>query len=389
MKRTAGLVALLSLCVAEKSNGFEVSRCALQQRRPASYRARSSWQHNSFRTTWASRGNLLSCESSLDNNEDDNTKSGKTPRQVLLQGCADFKFGAYHVHTNYLKLFSYVYIRFFVVASTFVFFHALAFSISPSVGDWAVRSALQALYALSYAEIVLLFPFIVFLVIVLRAMLSLSARLAYLIMLIPNQATKGVALAIYMNYLKFFKFMVRAAAAKASKNANLLPIPMVTFLRQNTSSGIILFIVAVAPIMEELKFRYLYNCMRGKLARILRFSDHDGTAWKLSTAVGSFIFASAHIRNWVPLSSNMNAATLMDTNVNAAILICFSATAQFISSFFISQRLLFPMYQERGLAASIGAHATWNALILTTNFQVPIRLVVRAWNRLRRGNRAS
>ena len=387
MKRTARLVALLALCVTECS-GFVVPRCALRQRRTNSYRTRSSWHHNSFRTTCASKGNILSCESSLDDSEGDNTKSRMTPRQVLLQGWADFKFGASHVHTNYLKLLSYIYLRVFVVASIFVFALATAYSISPSVGEWAVRSTLQALYALSRAEIVLLLPFIVFLAIVLRALLLLPTRLAYLIMMIPNQATKGVALAAYVDQLKLqLHLMLRAAAEKTSKNATLLPI--VAFLRQKTSLGIILFIVVVAPIMEELKFRYLYDYMRGKLAHILHFSDRDGFALKVSTAIGSFIFACAHISNWVPVSSSMNATTVMDTNVNAAILVSFSATAQFVSSFFISQRLLFPVYQERGLAASIGAHATWNAFTLTSNFQVPIRLVVRTWNRLGRGNRAS
>jgi membrane protease YdiL (CAAX protease family) len=173
-----------------------------------------------------------------------------------------------------------------------------------------------------------------------------------------------------------------------SKNATLMPI--VALLSQKTALGIFLLIVVVAPIVEELKYRYWYDCMRGKLSHILGFSDRDdGTALKVSTAFGSFIFACAHISNWVPAFSNINAATVMDTNVHAAILVSFAATVQFFSSFFISQRILFPLYQERGLAASIGAHATWNALIFTTRFQVPIRLFVRAWNWLRRENRPS
>jgi membrane protease YdiL (CAAX protease family) len=282
-----------------------------------------------------------------------------------------------------LKLLSHIYLRAFVVDATFVFVQALAYSISPSVGDWAVRSTLQTLFALSYAGIVLVLPFIVFLAIVLRAVLLLPTRLAYLIMMIPNQETKGVALATYTDQLKLrLRLMSREAAEKMSKNDTLIPI--VAFLSQRTALGIFLLIVVVVPIMEELEYRYLYDYMRAKLAHLLRFTDRDGTALKVSTAIGSFIFACAHISNWVPVSSSINAATLMDTNVNTAILVSFAAIVQVFSSFFISQRILFPVYQERGLAASIGAHATWNAFIFTTRLQVPIRLFVRAWNRLRR-----
>ena len=114
------------------------------------------------------KGNHLSYESSLGNNENDNTKGRMTPQQVLLlQGWTSFKFGAYHAHTNYLKLLLDIALRGYVVKSTFVVLHALAFSISPSIGEWAVHCTLQALYALSFVEIVLLFPFFVFLAIVL------------------------------------------------------------------------------------------------------------------------------------------------------------------------------------------------------------------------------
>ena len=113
--------------------------------------------------------------------------------------------------------------------------------------------------------------------------MTLPTRLAYLIMLIPNQATKGVALAIYVNNLKWrLILMLSAAEAKASKNANRLSILIVAFLRKKTSLEIILFVVAAAQIVDELKFRCLLNCMLGKLARILHFSDHDGIALKMS-----------------------------------------------------------------------------------------------------------
>ena len=162
---------------------------------------------------------------------------------------------------------------------------------------------------------------------------------------------------------------------------------MLVGLSQRTVLGNILLIVVITPIVKELKFRYLFNYMQDKLARILRFSCQDGNALKVSTAIGSFIFACAHISNWV--SPNMNAATVVDTNINAAILVSFAATVQFISSFFISQRILFPVYDERGLAASIGTHVSWNALILTRNIHLPVRLWARAWNRMRRRKRES
>ena len=112
---------------------------------------------------------------------------------------------------------------------------------------------------------------------------------------------------------------------------------------------------------------------------ILCFSDHDETAWEMSTAIGSLLFACPHINNWILLSSNMDAAMVMH-NVHATKDMSYMVTFQFFMTFFLSQCILFPMLQERGLVASIGAHATWNALAFTMHFHFPIWLVVQTWN---------
>jgi membrane protease YdiL (CAAX protease family) len=311
-----------------------------------------------------------------------------TPRQVLRELWVDFKFGVLHVHTNYLDLLWYIYLRVVVVTSTLVLTQGLAYSISPLVGKWAVRSTLRTLFALANFEMVLVLPWIVFLAVVLRAMLSLPTRLALLLMMIPNKQTNGLALrgttAVAQLKSRIHQ-MLRDTEEKLSENATLMP--MLVGLSQRTVLKSIILIVVIAPIVEELKYRYLFNYMKGKLAQIIRFPDRDASTLKASTALGSFIFACAHISNWV--SPNMNAAMVVDTNINAAILVCFAATVQFISSFFISQRVLFPVYEERGLAASIGAHVSWNALILTRNVHLPVRLWARAWKRLRRRKGAS
>jgi hypothetical protein len=56
----------------------------------------------------------------------------------------------------------------------------------------------------------------------------------------------------------------------------------------------------------------------------------------------------------------------------------FAALLQTAGAGFLSLRVLSPLYQQRGLAASIGAHFAWNLNTLFILKQLPARIFVRS-----------
>lgn len=306
---------------------------------------------------------------------EEDTKSPQRKRDFIRRQWNDFKFGISHVHNNYLSLLLMVYSRALLTVFTVWLLTGVLMYISLPALNWTVRFLLNSLIILSrIPEVFLLplvFPFLV-------AIIFPPILVAVVLNKIPARATQRAAGAIG-GFLQ--SFVLAPLWRWATQSAT--PLSMIVSISQRTALANFVRIVGVAPIVEESLYRYYFNRLRDVLMRFRSSKPEDTKKNRRRwTAIGSFIFGCAHINNW--LTPEMDVQTLVATNMHGAILFISLTILQFTASFVLSQGMLFPIFEQNGLMASIGAHATWNGLVFTSAYHFLPRLVARLWRRLKR-----
>jgi len=385
-KFAALLVAALGVC-----HGFSPSLryCVVHQYLNPSMRLvkGSRWHHHSPGMVNSLRNLPAKIRASHSSSDDGGNK--RSARQALQQAWSNFKFGATTVNENYLSLLVCTASKALMVVTAVWVAIGFAFLLSPVMGRLAVRYILQALKVISYFEVMLIIPFIIVFGIALGLLLSLP-KLA-VTFVIPNRIanTKTVA-----SFLRFWEKAIRNVFPEATVDVTQntkTTAKVVAPILERTGTSYALQLCLLAPILEELQYRLLFDRIRSWLATITTSKSrsleqrNDKTyiseGFQLSTKIGSFIFACAHIKNWV--SPSLDAVALVNSSVPTALLILSLAVVQGTGAFYISDRVLFPVYEKRGVVASIGAHSIWNILFATTLLHVPIRLLKKLRKRIR------
>lgn len=114
-----------------------------------------------------------------------------------------------------------------------------------------------------------------------------------------------------------------------------------------------LYTIIIAPLREELYYRFAMD----KLCRVF--------GRRVNQRMASAVFALSHIPNWYGGPENSNVATLFGhTNPVGKTAMLVAAISQCAVTFIMSRDLLWPLYEQAGLGASLGAHTVWNALFL-------------------------
>lgn len=139
----------------------------------------------------------------------------------------------------------------------------------------------------------------------------------------------------------------------------------------------------IAPIREELLFRFCFfsflkqsilafhTLLHGRMKQPLPILTVFGyTPWVF---VSSLAFGVVHVTNHVSPLRYIQEDDEIRKNATKKYML--PALAQSTISFVISMRLLSPMFEKHGLAASVGAHCGWN--VLMTLVIVPVLGIVR------------
>ena len=201
-------------------------------------------------------------------------------------------------------------------------------------------------------------------------------------------------------------------------------------LADMSQRSLFIFTVGIAPIIEEIIFRSGFikawefiAAIPSKLTPNQQYTDDetsssntgidDGTnnndddkpravvskMWNNMILVNSIVFGLIHLGNHLPLNTEMisnNAKVAMDTpslkdaiehfpfllenggfkliGTNGALVF---AICQTIITTNIARKIFCPIFLERGLGASIGAHMMYNLNAILVWYTVPLRLVVK------------
>ena len=145
-------------------------------------------------------------------------------------------------------------------------------------------------------------------------------------------------------------------------------------------------VVVVAPVSEALVFRHVSAKARYVWEQACRSSDkiwnrkRGGANGETATnrpaeqvapkpaslthrrwiLVSSVVFAAAHLNNHIP-SSDGSDTLLRELGADGAVKQITMALTQFFVTLFLSIRVFAPVYEDIGLAASMGAHFVWSA----------------------------
>ena len=389
MKR-ATVMLVTSLMLVDVGDGFSFRpQCPMIQHHTSLFTdsvKQPLWHPHSLKTKNAFRTSLAVRAAQSDNPADDNDSN---TTDALHQMWTDVKYGACYVNDNYLSLLGYNAIRVFWVMNIVWLAIGFAFSLSPIMGSWTVRLILTAFQLLSQSALLYFLPIIIILGVALGVLLSVFTILEN--MAIPRAIANVSSVA---SFLQFCKKLVQQVMNRFSvEDAKTTSTPqMFQMLERSGGFVFMLRLCILAPIGEELQYRLMFDRINRWFTSMLTMksahvSDQSASesrdSSRLSTRVGSFIFACAHLGNW--LSPSLDVSALVDSNVKMAIAVLSMGVVQGTGAFNISERVLFPVYQKRGVAASIGAHATWNTLFVTNVLHVPFRVLVRLRKCIQRG----
>lgn len=327
----------------------------------------SLWKQHALGVRNASAKRLALRASPSDDSVDDGSIKKTGVRQALQQEWKNFEIGASYVNDNYLSLLVHILSRVLSVVATVWLVIGLSFLLSPTIGRLVIKSILRALDFLSYADLLASLPFLPFFAVVGLA-LGLISRVA-----ISSGLLKREALASFLEHLTN---MALSENVKMTTTASIWSI-----IDEKRSLANELHAFLRAPISEELQYRLLFDRTRRFIAHATGGFRVKGGGFLLPNKFGSFIFACIHINNWL---SRVAVDALAEQSVVEAVLVLSLAIAQATSAFFVSESILFPVYEKRGVMASIGAHSAWNILNWAKRVHVPVRLLLRCRNRLRR-----
>jgi hypothetical protein len=314
---------------------------------------------------------------------------------------SNFQFGATQVHSNYLKILwkNSILPSLLVVAPTITVL-SLAQYVSPHFAS--------VMYYISFC--------------ILTGLYNASTKAALLL-----QLPIGIFLSIYRLLPTFLVVL----ADYLPRQAVILCVRALLFfqmaLRRQSQMmiGAILGGLVWNPLLEEFCYRYVLDRLIGdrSLLRsqprpastlpteefipipghsqsvdttdpsdLVSSKDSDKELWfghPPWILLSTFLFATSHLGSWllpdthilaglvqsaiVPLSSQ----TRVELQPLLQKMFLGLALTQSISSWFVSLRVLSPLYQQHGLAASMGAHVVWTISLVT----LPIRLFARlfAW----------
>ena len=114
----------------------------------------------------------------------------------------------------------------------------------------------------------------------------------------------------------------------------------------------------------------------------------DHTPWVL---VSSIFFAVCHAGNWIGPNTEFGLSSLSSIDLCVGLLggkdnvmvlwmirhiPIFGCIGQMLSAFYVSLYVFSPVYQERGVLASIGSHSAWNFILRVAPVYIPMRMTL-------------
>jgi membrane protease YdiL (CAAX protease family) len=349
--------------------------------------------------------------------EDDKSSQDDTSRKNILKNLvlkwknSNFQKGFCRIHDNYLQLVLDIWVR--AVLLSFLF---------PLTAHWLVRREQGARFlhflvqTLLRIDKMIVFgiawvqgaPFAILWSILLFYGLVIPYRL-----LVKLQVTTGskAPLAV-LSKMKAFASKIEVYRTRKIHQYNIkaAEYSQTTALQRVATTSLLSTIlqhIIMGPIMEEIIFR---QCLLTafKPSRRANNPTNDGspslpvsqsssskkdsslvlfgyTPW---VVISSLIFGLAHLSNWIRPLEGLDLLSFKNLQERyTAVLYLTFAMAQSTSAFLLSVRVLSPMFEQHGLAASIGSHITWNFMVMSSAIGIPLRLFFRLLHRLRHGNK--
>jgi membrane protease YdiL (CAAX protease family) len=349
---------------------------------------------------------------STTSNEEGGGHQNKMADNINKTWSSDFWFGATYVHNHYLEIYwglAEVHAP-LVLLSIILYVVVIRFAFLPSIAEQTRLALVRVLSMFGALSNKLMdFPLLIageslsFL-----AIMSIHAAMAIKKKDNPIQA-------VWLALRKIAKGEI--GLVQACEKASYLDVSEAWY------TGLIGLLV-IAPLLEEILCRRLFDRVWHGSARLINrlkryisksSTTHGSEEKNIETTknmanelsiphrlwfgyepwiiVSSLIFAASHLANWLPIHESEDRVRSMFIQRFGAERLksdpklwmyyrdftpIFAALLQTAGAGFLSLRVLSPLYQQRGLAASIGAHFAWNLNTLFLLIQLPARIFVRS-----------
>lgn len=131
----------------------------------------------------------------------------------------------------------------------------------------------------------------------------------------------------------------------------------------SVSWSLVAYLFVIGPIKEEVIFRlFLFSLLKALLRPHCSQAITLLCGYTPWAVVSSLLFALLHVTNHGGSLRNGLVLEEGEKHCNAAMFDMATAVFQTTLAFLLSLRILTPMFEKHGLAASIGAHCAWNTI---------------------------